>query len=57
MYWKEKGNESFKEKNYQTALQHYTKAIVTFAFIIGIKQHREYILFQQSSMLQENGKV
>ena len=46
MYWKEKGNESFKEKNYETALQHYTKAIVTFAFIIGIKQHREYILFQ-----------
>ena len=27
MFWKQKGNEAFKVKNYQLALEHYSKAI------------------------------
>lgn len=30
IYWKEKGNKSFKEKEYEKALECYNKAIVTF---------------------------
>lgn len=32
-FWKDKGNDAFANKHYQTAIDHYTKAIV----IVGSK--------------------
>ena len=51
-YWKNLGNQAYKEGNIQKALEHYSKAIVSLCCNIGAQWVRKHIFLESIKMLQ-----